>query len=69
VLVNAPVGDSNFRWRSVDRVVAEAGDLARLAGLTAAITVEHPAVPHRFPPEQREHAYRLFDATLKSPGK
>jgi hypothetical protein len=69
VLVNAPTGDSNFRWRSVDRVVAEAGELARSAGVTAAITVEHPEVPHRFPPEQREHAYRLFDATLKSPGK
>jgi hypothetical protein len=69
VLVNAPTGDSNFRWWSVDRVVAAAGELARSVGVTAAITVEHPEVPHRFPPEQREHAYRLFDATLKSTGK
>ena len=66
VLVNAPIGDSNFRWGSVDRVVAEARELARQAGRAAAITVEHPEVPHRFPPEQREQAYRLFDATLKS---
>jgi hypothetical protein len=50
-------------------VVAEAGELARSAGVTAAITVEHPEVPHRFPPEQREHAYQLFDATLKLPRK
>ena len=69
VLVNAPTGDSNFRWQSVDRVVAEARELVRSAGVTAAITVEHPEVPHRFPPEQREHAYQLFDATLKLPRK
>lgn len=65
VFVNAPVGDSNFRWRSVDRVVAAARDLAQAAGIKAAITVEHPDCPHRFPPEQREQAYRLFDSVLR----
>ena len=68
VFVNAPVGDSNFRWRSVDRVVAEARELAAAAGVKAALTVAHPDCPHRFPPEQREQAYRLFDSVLKPGG-
>jgi hypothetical protein len=62
VFVNAPRGDSNFRWRSVDRVVEEV--LRRDAG-RARITVEHPDAPHRFPPEQRRQAYDLFDRVLK----
>ncbi len=68
VFVNAPIGDSNFRWRSVDRVVAEARELAAKAGVQTAISVEHPECPHRFPPEQREQAYRLFDAVLNPGG-
>jgi hypothetical protein len=62
VFVNAPRGDSNFRWRSVDRVVEEV--VQRDAG-RARITVEHPDVPHRFPPEQRRQAYDLFNRVLK----
>lgn len=65
VFVNAPLGDSNFRWRSVDRAVAEARDLATKAGVTAQIEVAHPDCPHRFPPEQRERAYRILDEVLR----
>ena len=65
VFVNAPMGDSNFRWRSVDRLVAEARELAAKAGPPARITVEHPDVPHRFPPELRQQAYRLIDEVLR----
>jgi hypothetical protein len=64
VFVNAPLDDSNFRWRSVDRVVAEARELAAKAGTPARISVEHPDVPHRFPPELRQQAYRLLDDVL-----
>jgi dienelactone hydrolase len=67
VLMFAPDGDTNFRWRSVDRVAAEARALAISAGVTADIRVEHPAGPHRFPPESREEAYRQLDAVLKFP--
>lgn len=65
VFVNAPLGDSNFRWRSVDRVVTEARALAAKAGVTARIDVAHPDEPHRFPPAQREQAYRLLDEVLR----
>ncbi|MBL9173083.1 MAG: alpha/beta hydrolase, partial [Verrucomicrobiales bacterium] len=67
VVIFAPEGDTNFRWRSVDRVAAEARALATSAGVTADIRVEHPAGPHRFPPESREEAYRQLDAVLKFP--
>lgn len=59
------MGDSNFRWRSVDRVVAETRELAAKAGTPARITVEHPDVPHRFPAELRQQAYRLLDDVLR----
>jgi len=65
VFVNAPLGDSNFRWRSVDRVVADAGRLAAERQVIARIEVAHPDCGHRFPPEQREHAYRVLDEVLR----
>lgn len=64
VFVNAPVGDTNFRWQSVDRVVIEARSLAAQRGITADIRVEHPAGPHHFPPEQRQAAFRLLTQVL-----
>jgi hypothetical protein len=67
VYVSAPVGDSNFRWKSVDRVVDSARVLAAEAGVAAAIEVHHPEVPHRFPPEQREEAYRRMEQVLRDP--
>ena len=66
VVVSAPLGDDNFRWRSVDRVVSEARWKAAGEGVVAHITVLHPHAPHRFPPEQREHAYRVLDRILRT---
>ncbi|HAB16040.1 MAG TPA: hypothetical protein DCE44_06290 [Verrucomicrobiales bacterium] len=63
--VSAPRGDSNFRWDSVDRVVAEARVLAAELGVSAKIVVEHPDSPHRFPSEQREEAYRIIGEVLR----
>ena len=65
VIVSAPLGDSNFRWRSVDRVVTAARRKTASEGVISHITVMHPDAPHRFPPEQREDAYRAFDRILR----
>lgn len=65
VLIVAPTGDNNFRWRSVDRVAAEARALASAGGVTADIRVEHPSGGHRFAPEDRELAYRQLDEILR----
>ncbi len=61
VFVNAPLHDSNFRWKSVDRCVAEAK--ARYGHNR--IEVEHPDCDHDFPNEMRERAYELMEKTLK----
>lgn len=66
VLIFAPEGDENFRWRSVDRVAAEARALASRDGVDSDLTVEHPKTGHRFPPDVRAHAYRMMDAVLKA---
>jgi hypothetical protein len=65
VYVSAPVGDSNFRWKSVDRVVDAARAQAAEVGVKTDIEVHHPEVPHRFPPEQREQAYRRMEQVLR----
>jgi pimeloyl-ACP methyl ester carboxylesterase len=56
--INAPLRDSNFRWRSVARIVE--GVRPRWAGRPGGLVLEQPDVPHRFPPEQRERAFRLL---------
>ena len=64
VFVNAPKGDSNFRWRSVDRVVERVRPLWTEEGGPAPEVV-HPEGAHRFAPEQRERAYAMLEAVLK----
>ncbi|MCX6910049.1 MAG: alpha/beta hydrolase, partial [Verrucomicrobia bacterium] len=63
--INAPLKDSNFKWQSVDRVVAAAAKVYELCGKTANLTVEHPDCDHDFPDAMREKAYRLFEENLK----
>ncbi len=65
VFVNAPLEDSNFRWRSVDREVAAALPAFRALGCPDAIQVRHPDSPHRFPPELRREAYEQLDRVLR----
>ena len=65
VFINAPLGDSNFRWESVDRVVAAARPVFRLYGKPENLRVEHPDSPHDFNPAMRQIAYRLLDEQLK----
>lgn len=63
--VNAPVGDSNFRWQSVDRIAAAAGAVYRLYGVPDLIQIEHPEGGHDFPDPQRETAFRWLDRALR----
>jgi hypothetical protein len=65
VFVNAPIGDTNFKWRSVDDVVKAASPVYALYRAPQNLRVEHPDCGHLFPREMREKAYRLLDETLK----
>jgi len=65
VFVNAPLGDTNFKWRSVDAVAAAAREIFSLYGVTENLRIEHPDAGHLFPKAMREEAYRFIDARLK----
>lgn len=65
VFVNAPKRDGNFRWESVDRVVAAALPVYELLGAPEGMRVRHPDCDHDFPVEMRDEAYRLIDSVLK----
>ncbi len=65
VLISAPLGDANFRWRSVDRVAAAARPVFALLGAIGALRVIHPEGAHDFPDAAREQAYRLLDEALR----
>jgi hypothetical protein len=68
VLISAPLGDSNFKWRSVDEVVAAASQVYSLYGVKANLRVEHPDCGHDFPEEVRAMAYRAL-LEVKGGGK
>ena len=65
LFVNAPLRDANFRWRSVDRVVAAARPVHALLGSEALLVVEHPDCEHDFPTAQREQAYAWMQRVLQ----
>jgi dienelactone hydrolase len=65
VYINAPLGDSNFQWRSVDEIVQSAAAVFRLHRAEKHLTVEHPDCGHDFPEAQREQAYRLLEEKLR----
>jgi dienelactone hydrolase len=65
VLIVAPVGDSNFKAGSVDRLAAAARSIFKLYGQADQLRIEHPDCDHDFPDAMREEAYQLFDAVLK----
>ena len=64
IFINAPKGDTNFKWQSVDHVIADATRLASEMGNPAPIHVEHPDCAHSFPNDLREAAYKYMDAVL-----
>src|SRR5262249_10302532 len=59
--ISAPLGDTNFRWRSVDNVAKAAASIYQLYGVPQKLQVAHPDCPHLFPLEMREKAYRLLE--------
>lgn len=63
--INAPLRDSNFKWRSVDAIANAATQIYRLYGAPEKLRVEHPDCDHDFPPPARELAYKLFDEHLR----
>ena len=63
--INAPLGDTNFKWRSVEAVAQAARKVYELYGVTQNLRVEHPDCGHVFPKEMREVGYRLFDENLR----
>ncbi len=63
--VNAPIGDSNFKWKSVDAIVAAARPIYKLYGAEGNLRVEHPDCAHDFPDEIRQAAYRFIESNLK----
>jgi glucuronyl esterase-like protein len=65
VFINAPLGDGNFKWRSVDKIVRAALPVYELYRVPQKLRVEHPNCGHDFPPEMRELAYRLLRDELK----
>ena len=65
--INAPLKDSNFKWDSVDRVVAAAAQIYQLHGQSNNLLVEHPDCDHDFPDAMRTKAYQLFEQHLRAP--
>ena len=65
VYVNAPLHDSNFRWKSVQRCANSARPVYELLGQKDKLVVDHPDVDHKFPEEQRQRAYDLFESVLR----
>jgi len=63
--INAPLKDSNFKWDSVDKVVAAARLVYQLYGKPQNLLVEHPDCEHDFPDAMREKAYQLITRELR----
>ena len=62
--ISAPLGDSNFRWRSVAAVVETARSVYDLYGAGEALQAIHPDCGHDFPAASRERAYRFIAEAL-----
>jgi len=63
--ISAPLGDSNFRWRSVDEIAKAARPVYELYGMPQHLQIAHPDCDHLFPEEMREKAYRLLEENLR----
>jgi dienelactone hydrolase len=63
--VSAPLGDTNFQWRSVDGIARAALPVYELFAVKARLQIQHPDCGHLFPQPMREEAYRVLENTLK----
>jgi hypothetical protein len=64
LFVNAPLGDGNFRSKSVDTCVAAASPVYDLLGGQGNLVIKHPDCDHNFPGEVRQQAYQVIDSVL-----
>lgn len=64
LFVNAPLGDGNFRWQSVDRCAAAARPIYKLIGSEDDLIIKHPDCGHDFPEPLRQAAYRTIASVL-----
>lgn len=64
VYVSAPQGDTNFKWRSVDKIAEAARVIYGLYGLKENLVVEHPDCGHDLPDEVVARAIQLFQEKL-----
>jgi dienelactone hydrolase len=67
--VNAPLGDSNFQWKSAAAVVKTARQVYRLFETPDRLQIVHPDAGHAFPDDVRLAAYRFLDNVLRKPIK
>jgi hypothetical protein len=65
VFISAPIGDTNFRYKSVDAVAKSARDVFKLYGFENELRVEHPDTGHVFSKDMRDAAYKVIDGVLK----
>lgn len=63
--VNAPLRDSNFRWKSVDECASAARPVYQLLGASGKLLIRHPDSDHNFPEDMRDEAYRTIDSVLR----
>ena len=63
--ISAPMGDTNFKWRSVDEIAKAARPVYQLYGVPQHLQVAHPDCGHLFQAEMREKAYRLLEENLR----
>ena len=65
VFVNAPLNDSNFRWKSVAKCADAARKIYTAHGATKNLLVRHPDCKHDFPRDLREEAYEVIASVLR----
>ncbi|MEO7675780.1 MAG: alpha/beta fold hydrolase [Verrucomicrobiota bacterium] len=65
LFVNAPLGDSNFKWQSVDRVTESARAIYRIFGASNRLVVKHPDGAHDFPEVVRAEAFQFIEENLR----
>ena len=65
VFISAPIGDTNFRYKSVDAVAKSAREVFALYKVENNLRVEHPDTGHVFSKEMRDAACKLIEANLK----
>jgi hypothetical protein len=66
VFISAPLGDGNFKWDSVDRIVAAARPIFALYGESDHLQMIHPDCGHDLPDEVRRAAYDWINKSFES---